>query len=159
AVVRQRPQPRVQGAGGGADLVAVGAVGEAGAAVADADEVVPEAGEGARHVGAADAGQVLGDDGVADLGVAPVPEEGAAAGGGAVVGDGDVEQDQGPGVDAAALSTGGVAADGAVGQRRREGVDAAAVLDGGVAADGAAGQRRGRGLDAAAVLEGIVAAD
>src|SRR5262249_55145039 len=45
AVVLERAQPRVDGAGGGADLVAVTAVGDARGAAAVADQVVRGAGE------------------------------------------------------------------------------------------------------------------
>src|SRR5262249_2985903 len=113
AVVGQRREHRVDGVVGRAHLVALDAVDEAGAAGAVADEVAAGAGEGANNVGAdaVEIDQVPGDDGIADAGSAVGPEEDAAAGVGAVVGDGVVEQGQGEGVDAAALGTGGVAAD------------------------------------------------
>src|SRR5262249_43232465 len=138
AVVGQRAEFRVDGVGRRAHLVAVD-VGEAGGAGAVADQVVAAAAEAAGDVGAGPVqiDEVLGDDAVPHVGGGAEQVEDAAAGVGAVVGDGDVAQGQGDGVDAAAL-LGGVAADGAVRQRRRAGVDAAAVgLVGEVVADGA----------------------
>ena len=94
AVVGQRAELRVDRVGGRAHDVAVDAVGEAGAAGAVADQVVPLAGEGAGHVrpGAGEVDQVQGDDRVPDVERAARDVEEAAAGVGDVLGDGAVEQ-------------------------------------------------------------------
>ena len=87
------------------DHVAVDAVGEAGAAGAVADQVVPLAGEVAGHVraGAGEVDQVQGDDRVADVERAARVVEDAAAGVGDVLDDGAVEQGRRGREDAAAL--------------------------------------------------------
>src|SRR5439155_11102712 len=66
AVVVERVEHGIDRIAGGPNLVAVRAVGDAGAAGAVADQVVPHAGERTRDIGIHDVRGVLGNDGTVE---------------------------------------------------------------------------------------------